>query len=87
MKDVPVSSPTRERRPPKRATNLSINSELLQQARALDINLSTTLEQALQQAVKARQAELWRQQNQAAIKAYNRAVEEHDVFSDGERAF
>ena len=33
---------------PKKATNLSVNSDLLKKSRALDINLSATLEQALQ---------------------------------------
>ncbi|QTD43664.1 type II toxin-antitoxin system CcdA family antitoxin [Ottowia testudinis] len=81
------SDATARARASKRAANLSINSELLQQARALDINLSATLEQALQQAVRTRQAELWRRQNLHAIAAYNDAVEAQGVFSDGVRAF
>ena len=32
---------------PKKATNLSLNSDLLAKSRALKINLSATLEQAL----------------------------------------
>ncbi len=38
--------PTRHAQPVKRPANLSINAELLAQARALDINLSATLERA-----------------------------------------
>ena len=34
---------------PKKATNLSINSDLLSKARAMKINLSATLERALQE--------------------------------------
>jgi antitoxin CcdA len=71
----------------KRATNVSINSELLQQARALNINLSATLESALADLVKARERELWKQKNQVAIAAYNRHVEKHGTFSDGVRSF
>lgn len=38
---------------PKKAVNLSINSDLLREARELGLNLSRTLEKTLEQAVKA----------------------------------
>lgn len=72
---------------PKKATNLSINSDLLSKARALDINLSATLEQALAEALRARQRELWLEENRAAMAAYNQLVETDGVFSDGLRSF
>lgn len=71
----------------KRATNVSINSELLHKAKALNINLSATLESALGDLVKARERELWKQNNKAAIEAYNRLVEKSGAFSDGVRPF
>jgi antitoxin CcdA len=71
----------------KRAANVSINSELLRKAKALNINLSATLESALGDLVKARERELWKQKNKAAIEAYNRLVEKHGTFSDGVRPF
>jgi antitoxin CcdA len=71
----------------KRATNVSINSELLHKAKALNINLSATLESALAALVKARERELWKQKNVAAIEAYNQFVEKHGAFSDGVRPF
>lgn len=72
---------------PKRPTNVSINSDLLAKAKALKINLSATLEGALTELVHARQRELWKRENRAAIEAYNQFVEEHGVFSDGFRNF
>ena len=42
---------------PKKATNLSLNSDLLQKARNLKINLSATLEQALRDKLKSVEAE------------------------------
>lgn len=72
---------------PKKPTNLSINSDLLKQARDLDINLSATLEQALTAQLKAKQAQLWLEQNKNAIAAYNKSVNEIGVFSDGIRGF
>lgn len=71
----------------KRATNVSINSELLHKAKALNINLSATLESALRDLVKARERELWKQNNKAAIETYNRLVEKKGAFSDGVRPF
>lgn len=71
----------------RRATNLSVNAGLLQEARALDINLSATFEAALAAEVKRRTARQWLKENAAAIDAYNRAVEEKGVFSDGLRSF
>ncbi|MET3116779.1 post-segregation antitoxin (ccd killing protein) [Undibacterium sp. GrIS 1.8] len=44
---------------PKKTTNLSINSDLLRGVRDLDINLSATLEFALINQLKLKQAELW----------------------------
>jgi len=72
---------------PKKATNLSINSDLLRKARELDINLSSALEQALEQIVKRRLYETWLEENRAAIESYNEHVERHGVFSDGVRGF
>ncbi|BAN46381.1 type II toxin-antitoxin system CcdA family antitoxin [Metapseudomonas resinovorans] len=72
---------------PKKAANLSINSDLLSKARALDINLSATLEQALADALKARQRELWLEENRTAMAAYNEKVEAEGVFSDDVRRF
>ena len=72
---------------PDRPTNLSLNSDLLNQARALDINLSQVLEQALNAVVRQKRAEQWFQKNREAISQYNLDVEENSVFSDGLRSF
>lgn len=72
---------------PKRPTNLSINSDLLQKARALNINLSQVLEQRLAELLRAAARQAWLDQNRAALEDYNRHVEQHGVFSDGLRRF
>ncbi len=72
---------------PKKPTNVCINSDLLAQAKDLKINLSATLESALTDVVNARQQELWKQTNKAAIEAFNQLVEENGVFSDDLRNF
>jgi antitoxin CcdA len=72
---------------PKKPTNVSINSDLLLKAKELKINLSAALESALIDLVNARQRELWKLENQAAIDAYNQLVENHGAFSDESRTF
>lgn len=72
---------------PKKAANLSINSDLLQKARLLNINLSAALETALKQLLAQRQAEQWKAENKAAIAAYNDFVEENGCFGDEYRSF
>ena len=71
----------------KKATNLSINGDLLRQARTMNINLSATLEQALLETLVKRQREQWLVENRAAIEAYNDHVDQHGAFSDGIRTF
>lgn len=71
----------------KKPTNLSVNASLLSCARAMDINLSATLEQALIQELQSRRQQQWLQENRAAICAYNEQVEREGVFSDKLRSF
>ena len=71
----------------KRATNVSVRSDLLAAARAAGLNLSATLERALrEQLAESRRAE-WREQNREAISAYNDHVETHGTFADELRGF
>lgn len=72
---------------PKKATNLTINSDLLSQAKSLKINLSATLEQALIVQVKEAQREQWLQDNKDAIDELNKLSEENGLFSDSFRSF
>ena len=72
---------------PKKATNLSLNSDLLKKAKALKINLSATLEQTLNSQLAKIEEKKWVKDNKQAIKAYNNVVEERGCFSDDYRAF
>ncbi len=72
---------------PRKATNLSVNQDLLQQARSLGINLSQTLEGRLIELIRAHREQEWRTENRHAVDDYNRRVEERGVFSDGLRRF
>jgi len=71
----------------KKAVNVSIKSELIDAARAEDINLSATLEAALTDQLRIRRRDRWQTENKAAIEAYNRDVDENGSFGDHERGF
>ena len=72
---------------PKRASNLSINSSLLEQARYYKINLSKLLEKTLIDTLQQKKSEEWLKQNRSALHAYNERIEQRSVFSDGLRRF
>lgn len=67
---------------PKKPTNLSINSELLAEARELKINLSATLEQALSREVKELKRKRWLEENKEAIETCNEFAEKNGLFAD-----
>ena len=71
----------------KKSTNLSINSDLLQQAKNHRINLSKALEQRLVEMLLEEKRREWREENREAIEEYNRRIEAGGVFSDGLRRF
>lgn len=79
--------PRRSQTLAKRATNVSIRSDLLAAAREAGVNLSATLERALAEELSSVMRKRWREENQDAIAAYNAYVDEHGTFSDRLRSF
>ncbi|HEY0879425.1 MAG TPA: type II toxin-antitoxin system CcdA family antitoxin [Zeimonas sp.] len=72
---------------PKRATNVTVNADLLRRARELDVNLSQTLETALVAEVVRCARARWLAENRAAIDAYNEDIERNGCFADALRTF
>ncbi len=72
---------------PKKPTNLSLNSDLLKKSKAMNINLSATLEQALKDMLARDKADKWADDNKNAIRAYNDFVDGHGCFGDEYRKF
>jgi antitoxin CcdA len=66
----------------KRAVNLFVDAELLEDARRMQINISDTLEQRLRNLVRVEREKRWLAENQDAIAAYNRRVAEHGLLAD-----
>ena len=71
----------------KRAVNLRIDESLIDQAKAMHINLSQTLETSLVEVLREKKQQAWLADNKDAVTAYNRRIEKQGVFSDGLRQF
>ena len=72
---------------PKRPTNLTVNSDLLDQAKTMKINISSILESALANIVKQKKREQWLEENRDSINTYNEAIKDVGLFSDELRSF
>ena len=72
---------------PKKLANLSINADLLQHAKQLNINLSQILELHLAEIVRQAQRSRWLAENRNALEDYNRRIETYGTFSDSMRRF
>ena len=60
---------------PKKATNLSLNSKVLEMAREMGMNLSQTVDTLLADEVKRRYWAKWNEDNREALDAHNRLIE------------
>ena len=72
---------------PKKATNLSLNSRVLEVARELGMNVSQTVDALLAEEVKRRYWEQWNERNQDAIAAYNERVRRDGIWGAKYRTF
>jgi antitoxin CcdA len=72
---------------PKKSANLSINSDLLQQAKEHHINMSQALEKSLAELLREKKQQQWLLDNRKAVENYNRRIATRGVFSDGLRSF
>jgi antitoxin CcdA len=60
----------------RKATNVTIDADLLASAKLLKINISRATEDGLKRAVAVRQAELWLEANRAALESSNAHVDQ-----------
>lgn len=63
----------------RRSANLTLDDELLTQAKDLNINISRAAEEGITRAVKAERERLWKIENAGAIAAANAYVEKHGL--------
>lgn len=64
---------------PKRATNVSLNSDLLEQAKALGVNVSRACERGLAAQIAELREKRWLDENRAALASSNAYVEAHGL--------
>ncbi|HZS82748.1 MAG TPA: type II toxin-antitoxin system CcdA family antitoxin [Stellaceae bacterium] len=64
---------------PRRATNVTLNASLLDEARELGINISRACERGIAMQVAMERAARWRVENKEAIEASNAYVERHGL--------
>jgi antitoxin CcdA len=70
-----------------RPTNLSLNAALVEEAKALGVNISLAAAAGLEQAVAKRRAERWIEENAAALDSYNEYVEKDGLPLEKSRLF
>lgn len=63
----------------RKATNLSLDSDVLQLAKKFEINVSRAAQHGIELAIAERQAELWRKENQDALESSNEYVAKHGI--------
>jgi antitoxin CcdA len=63
----------------RKATNVSLDASLIEQARALDINISRACERGLAEQIAETRAERWQRENADAIASFNDYVERNGL--------
>lgn len=63
----------------RRATSMTLDAALLDEARALGINLSRAAEEGILAQVRAARARRWKEENAADIAAYNKWIAENGI--------
>lgn len=63
----------------RKAANLSIDADLLAEAKALSVNISRAAEAGIADAVRKEKERLWKEENREAIEAWNVWVRENGL--------
>jgi len=72
---------------PKKATNITLSADVLNEAKALGINIYQACDQFLRELVKREQERRWLADNADFIAAYNAGVERDGLPLDAWRTF
>jgi antitoxin CcdA len=71
----------------RRSTKLSLNPDLVAEAKALDLDISRVVEQSIALAVADEKSRRWKQENREAIQSMNDYVEQHGLPLEKYRQF
>ncbi|MBS4096930.1 MAG: type II toxin-antitoxin system CcdA family antitoxin [Sulfuricella sp.] len=73
--------------PAKKATNITLSTDVLTEAKALGINISQVCDQFLRELVRGERERRWKQEHADFIAAYNQTVEAEGLPLEQWRAF
>lgn len=73
--------------PSKKATNLSIDNDVLSVAKDMNINLSEAAEKGILQAINKLKSQQWKAENKTALESSNEFVEKHGPPLQSSRLF
>lgn len=71
--------------PRKRAVNVFLSVDLVDDAKAMGLNLSELFERELACLVRAERSRRWKEENRAAIEAQNAFHRKHGFWAEGSR--
>ncbi len=71
----------------RKAVNLTLDTGVVEAARANGLNLSQVCEAALRQAAKTAAAERWKEENREAMEAWNVWIEQNGLPLEKYRMF
>ncbi|GGE50896.1 hypothetical protein GCM10011360_42390 [Primorskyibacter flagellatus] len=64
---------------PRKSTSMSLDADLLAEARALGVNISRAAEKGLEEAVKRERTLAWQKEHAGAIQEFNDWIEKNGV--------
>ena len=67
---------------PRRPTNISLPSDMVDEAKRLGINVSQACETGLQEQVRKALGEEWKRENRQAIESWNKWIAENGMPYD-----
>lgn len=85
-KEMAINRPARFEGP-KKATNVSLSAELVEEARRLGINVSEACQTGLAAEVKKAREAAWKEENRAAIESWNDYIRKNGMPYDQYRQF
>lgn len=72
---------------PRRSTSLTLDAAMIDEAKALGVNVSRAAEAGLAVALKAARTEAWQRENAAGIQAWNDYIDKHGLPLEACRLF
>ena len=71
----------------KRPVNVTVDEDVLAEAKQLGLNLSQVLEDELRKRVTEEKTRRWQEENREAFEAHNRFIEKHGIWSEKYRSW